>query len=306
LLVYKQRQALPPFYFVPALGGATRLQIEIVNIMPIAVTCPNCLTRFSVSEKYAGKSGPCPKCKGTIKIPDKTEEVVIHAPADKAPKDSKGRSIFKPIRREEVKLGWPIILSASMAAVITFGIAVAFRVSQTPPPSALLALAVILLAIPLVLAGYWFLRDDDLQGYTGRELWIRCAVCALAFAIGWALYRWVPAFISDYASLVEMTTLEMLVMILMMIALGTVAAVLSLELELGQAVALYMLYFILTFTLAWVSGTPMAAVLPGTAAPNSTPAARQPGDIASPSSQDARPETVPSAQPPREIPKLLQ
>jgi hypothetical protein len=283
-----------------------RLQVENIHVMPIAVTCPSCLTRFSVSDKYAGKSGPCPKCKGTIKIPDKTEEVLIHAPEEKAPKDSRGRSIFKPIRREEVRLSWPVVLSTALGTILAFGIALAFRVAATAPPAVLVALAVPVLAIPIVVAGYWFLRDDDLQGYTGKELWIRCAICALAFTLGWGLYSWIPLFVSDYVSLVEVTTLEMLVMIALMIALGTVAAVLSLELEVGQGLALYMLYFILTFILAWVSGTPMAAVLPGSSSLDAAPAARQPVDTP-PSAPDSRKDALPSPQPPpRDIPKVLQ
>ena len=48
--------------------------------MPINVTCPGCLKRFSVADKFAGKQGPCPKCKKIITIPKKEDQVVIHAP----------------------------------------------------------------------------------------------------------------------------------------------------------------------------------------------------------------------------------
>ncbi|MEC8508925.1 MAG: MJ0042-type zinc finger domain-containing protein, partial [Planctomycetota bacterium] len=34
--------------------------------MSIRVTCPGCHARFNVSDQFAGKSGPCPKCKKTI------------------------------------------------------------------------------------------------------------------------------------------------------------------------------------------------------------------------------------------------
>lgn len=37
--------------------------------MPILVTCPGCKAQFNVSEKFAGKQGPCPKCKAVITIP---------------------------------------------------------------------------------------------------------------------------------------------------------------------------------------------------------------------------------------------
>lgn len=37
--------------------------------MPILVTCPGCKAQFNVSDKFAGKQGPCPKCKAVISIP---------------------------------------------------------------------------------------------------------------------------------------------------------------------------------------------------------------------------------------------
>src|SRR5437764_1703089 len=85
--------------------------------MAIDVTCPSCHTRFQVSEKFAGKSGPCPKCKTTIKVPEKKDEVVIHAPEDYGPKTTTGQMVFKPIARTEVKLQVPQI-AAIVGSVI--------------------------------------------------------------------------------------------------------------------------------------------------------------------------------------------
>ncbi len=42
--------------------------------MPIQVTCPGCLKRFTVADKHAGKQGPCPACKKPITIPKLEEE----------------------------------------------------------------------------------------------------------------------------------------------------------------------------------------------------------------------------------------
>ena len=72
-----------------------------VTSMPINVTCPNCQTRFKVSDKFAGQTGPCPKCKSPIKIPKKEEEVVIHSPDEFGPKDTSGRAVLKPLERQE-------------------------------------------------------------------------------------------------------------------------------------------------------------------------------------------------------------
>ncbi|MEM7784324.1 MAG: hypothetical protein AAF623_13300, partial [Planctomycetota bacterium] len=78
--------------------------------MAIRVTCTKCHTRFNVSDKFAGQTGPCPKCKASIKIPDKSEEVVISAPKSSGPTDTQGRAIIDPIRRHESKIS-PIQLT---------------------------------------------------------------------------------------------------------------------------------------------------------------------------------------------------
>ncbi len=74
--------------------------------MPIPVVCPGCKVRFNVSEKFAGKKGPCPKCKVIITIPAAAQpEIKIHEPQEyaSAGKDQQGRPISKPIPRKNSK-----------------------------------------------------------------------------------------------------------------------------------------------------------------------------------------------------------
>ena len=76
--------------------------------MAILVVCPTCKSRFQVSEKFAGKQGPCPKCKAVITIPRVEDEVKIHAPEEYAgggsvaAKDASGRAVLKPISRQKM------------------------------------------------------------------------------------------------------------------------------------------------------------------------------------------------------------
>src|SRR6185436_17408582 len=88
--------------------------------MPISVVCPGCKKRFSVSEKFAGQKGPCPSCKAVIQIPDKAEEVVIHAPEEAGPKDSKGKTVLKPILREETRFDPKIAIGIAVAVIAVF------------------------------------------------------------------------------------------------------------------------------------------------------------------------------------------
>src|SRR6478736_6316763 len=72
--------------------------------MPIDVTCAGCKTRFQVSEKFAGKKGPCPKCKSIIQIPSLKEQVKIEEPQPVGGKTKTGQPVFRPIGRTETKL----------------------------------------------------------------------------------------------------------------------------------------------------------------------------------------------------------
>lgn len=159
--------------------------------MAIRVTCTGCKTRFNVSDSFAGKSGPCPKCKTVIKIPDKSEEVVVHAPQDFGPKDSTGRSVLKPIFREETKVTSVgiALLVASMVVVLGGALAVRFLASsEAGIPLPVLVVGAIALAPPLSWAGYAFLRNQELDSYHGMEMWGRVIGTSLVFAVLWLFF----------------------------------------------------------------------------------------------------------------------
>ena len=59
--------------------------------MAIKVICPGCRATFTVSDKFAGRTGPCPKCKKPITVPsDAVKEVTIHAPEEEAVRSGRG------------------------------------------------------------------------------------------------------------------------------------------------------------------------------------------------------------------------
>jgi hypothetical protein len=217
--------------------------------MAIDVTCAACKTRFQVSEKFAGKSGPCPKCKATIKIPEKKDQVVIHAPDETATKTKTGQPIFKPILRKEVRLS-TLQIVAIVGAVVGVLLAalvfrVAFGVGQTP--FSVLILGSIVLAPPLAFAGYTFLRDDELAPHRGTELILRLIAPSLVYPGLWGLYWFVFWQLSD----VNVTPNWYLAgpAALIMIAIGAATAQASLELELGTGALHYSLYLITTVIL---------------------------------------------------------
>ena len=157
--------------------------------MSIRVTCTKCHTRFNVSEKFAGKEGPCPKCKTKIRVPMPTEEIRIEAPKTKGPTDTEGRAIVDPIMRNETVLS-SVQIVLLIAGVIGF-LAVAFGMrfaglkDDAPTWWALLGIGAFLLAVPLSFVTYHIIRDNDLQPFSGFDLWRRVAICSVVFAVTW-------------------------------------------------------------------------------------------------------------------------
>jgi len=228
--------------------------------MAIQVTCPGCLARFTVSDKYAGKKGPCPKCKKEIVVPDKSQEVVIHAPETDGPKDSKGVSVLKPLKREELKVSRLQIGIAVGIAVLSLAVALGIRFATSSPPTVILALGSIALSFPLSWVGYRFLRDDELGGYMGNELHVRVAACAVIFSVSWGLY-WFLAYYFGNATLATVSGLSFAMYLVVMIGIGTVGSLATLELEFAQSVLHYVLYLGATLLLALLCGVELAEPL---------------------------------------------
>ena len=157
--------------------------------MSIRVTCNKCHTRFNVSEKFAGKEGPCPKCKTKIRVPMPTDEVKIEAPKTKGPTDTEGRAIVDPIMRKETVLS-SVQIAMLIAGIIGFlALAFGLRFMELKDDAqlwwVLLGLGALLLAVPLSFVTYHIIRDNDLEPFSGFDLWRRIAICSAVFAITW-------------------------------------------------------------------------------------------------------------------------
>src|SRR5262245_36585905 len=158
--------------------------------MAIDVTCPGCKTRFQVSDKFAGKQGPCPKCKGIIKVPAKSEQVVIHAPTEvSGPKGVTGQPVFKPIAWKETRVTTPQIVAIAAAVVVVLLVTIVLSLAfKGRPPLIVLVVGSVVLAPPLAFAGYAFLRDTELEPHRGQELWLRLVAPSVVYPGLWALY----------------------------------------------------------------------------------------------------------------------
>ena len=219
--------------------------------MPIPVICPGCKKSFNVSDKFAGKQGPCPQCKTIIKVPEKIEEVVLHAPEGFGPKDTKGRAVLKPIARKETNVSPLLTGIILVASVVVLAVAWMFRSPTGDVPVLLLVVGALALAPPLAWAGYTFLRDDELEPYSGKELSLRVVACSAVYAALWGLVALVTGYVLGGG---ELEVIHMVFIAPVMIGIGSFGAYVSLDLEFGTAAIHCSLYLLVTVTLRLILG----------------------------------------------------
>jgi hypothetical protein len=214
--------------------------------MAIDVTCAGCKTRFQVSDKFAGKQGPCPKCKAVIKVPAKSEQVVIHEPeAATGPKSVTGQPVFKPIAWKETRITTPQIVAIVGSVVGVLLVAVALRIAfGGHPPLIVLVVGSIVLAPPLAFAGYAFLRDHEFEPHRGKELALRLIAPSVVYPGLWALYWGAFAYLSGVN--ITPNWQVMCVVVPVVVVIGAITAQASLDLELGTGALHYSVYLLTT------------------------------------------------------------
>jgi hypothetical protein len=219
--------------------------------MPIPVICPGCKKSFNVSDKFAGKQGPCPQCKTIIKVPEKIEEVVLHAPEGFGPKDAKGRAVLKPIARKETKVSPLLTAIILVTSVVVLAVAWMFRSPTGDVPVLLLVAGALALAPPLAWAGYTFLRDDELEPFRGKELWLRVAICSAVYAGLWGLVALITGYVLGGD---QLEVIHMVFVAPVMVGIGAFAAFASLDFEFGVAAIHCSLYLLVTVVLRLILG----------------------------------------------------
>lgn len=229
--------------------------------MPINVTCPGCMKRFSVADKFGGQKGPCPKCKTIILIPKKEEEVIIHAPdhSEAGAVGTGGRHALKTYRRSDTRFQPLVFTSVIGFVLVALLIALVLR-SVGETEAWVTAMAAIVMGPPLAWAGYTFLRDPELEGYQGTEFIVRSLACGLVYALLWWVYIYLgDRFFGDaFTSGLEIW--QMVVLVIPVFAAGTLAAYAAFDLDPGSAFFHCAMYFAVTVLLRLVAGL---SALPG-------------------------------------------
>jgi len=219
--------------------------------MSILVVCPGCRKSFKVSEKFAGKSGPCPKCKKTLQVPTKAQEVQVHAPQQFAEggRTTTGQLVTKPVAWTEAKIQpatMAIIAGASLATLILAFIGGKAGLFNNLVGS---TLGLLVVSPPLVIGAYTVLRNDDLEPYRGQSLYIRVVICAAAYAMLWGVFA--------YLAHLGVITGDMWVWLFVVppfLLMGGLLAFATLDLDFGDAMCHYGFYVVATLLLRWAAG----------------------------------------------------
>jgi hypothetical protein len=155
------------------------------------------MTRFKVSDQFAGMKGPCPNCKTIINIPKSS--VKIHG-ADEIDtkgkntggKNSAGRQTLKPISR--LDFGFDI-KETKKYVLITLGFLLfTFLIGLLVPRGLILnilgTIGLCVIVFPISLFGYQLLRDrEELFMLTGVDLYKTTGTCAVMYAIVWFTFE---------------------------------------------------------------------------------------------------------------------
>ena len=133
-----------------------------------------------------------PAAAGTKPAPAPMPEVVIHAPEEFGPKNAQGRATTKPIARRETKFELVPAVIISACVLVTLAVTWILR-AQLQQNVLMRGVGLLLASPPIAVAGYTFLRDDELEPYRGRWLWLRGMICGLVYMAMWGVYMFLPA-----------------------------------------------------------------------------------------------------------------
>ena len=224
--------------------------------MAINVICPGCHARFKVSDAYGGKTGPCPKCKHEIRVPTKKEEVVIETPDQyEGVKDAAGNLVLKPIERTETRFSLVVAVMIVVAFMLLFATALIVRLTSNDGmvPPLILVVGAIILAPPLVVGGYTFLRDAELEPHQGASFWIRTIICSVIYVLLWGGYAFAVDALCDGH---RPELWQLIYLMLPILLVGSLAALASFDLDPTNAFFHYTLYLGVTVALRVTVGLP--------------------------------------------------
>ena len=157
--------------------------------MSLHVICAGCLKRFKVALRFAGMKGPCPNCGEVISIPKESVRIgEDDAAGPQQGKGKKGRIISRPIQRFDLEFGFGQVkyytLGVLGVLLLTFLLGCIPMYAVMRSFFGLLGLC--LIAFPLVLFAYHFLRDrEQMFAADDEDLYCRAGITAAGYVLLW-------------------------------------------------------------------------------------------------------------------------
>lgn len=184
-------------------------------------------------------------------MPTKAEEVTVHAPEafSSGGRSKTGKLITKPIARTNAK--WHPVTAAAIVATALVVLAVTWVGGDRGLFNSWIAstLGLVLVAPALVVAAYEVLRDDELEPYRGKALYLRASVCSLAYVVLWGVFALLAS-----RGLITGELWNWMFVVPAFVLVGGGMAWATLDLEFGDAMFHYGFFLLVTVVLRWAAG----------------------------------------------------
>ncbi len=223
--------------------------------MAIIVTCPGCHKSFSVRDEFAGRKGPCPKCKTMITIPASESKVKVHGGEafSSGGKSATGQLVLKPIKRRENIFNpkTAAITAGSVLALFLF----TWLLGALFQKHALLAyIGLILVTPPLAYAPWFFLRDTEaIEDLSRQDLFYRTGLCSVTYLVFWTAYiLFAPYLAEAFGDMFSYMAWALAAIPLLV--LGGLIASFMFDLEASDGFIHVAFYALLTAALFWTAG----------------------------------------------------
>jgi hypothetical protein len=115
----------------------------------------------------------------------------------------------------------------------------------------------LLISPPIILAAYTFLRDDELEPYRDRDLYLRLGICTLSYLVLWGAL----GYATDRLMTGEIW--QWLYVGPPFFVVGSLVALACFDLDFTNAFFHYSFYILLTIALRWIAGMPWPWQVPG-------------------------------------------
>ena len=159
--------------------------------MSIHVICPGCMTQFEVSDRFAGKKGPCPKCGHIIEIPKQNVTIVSPDELVVDGKKVQNPDLIRPIEQKSYSFTASAIVVNLAVLTAVLAVALVFHFVHFLPLAIPVGIALVLaVGYPLMKYGYMTFRDpNDLEIFLGGQLGKKSILGAVVLLALWLVYE---------------------------------------------------------------------------------------------------------------------